>query len=49
MVFYLLLYVAALVVFAMAALGVTARRINLVALGLAIITLVWVLQTVKQV
>ena len=46
---YLILFVVALVLFLMAAFGFTARRVNLMALGLACVALVWVLQTLQHV
>lgn len=46
---YLLLLVAALVVFVLAAFGFSARRINLLALGLACWVLVLVLQAFQKV
>lgn len=41
---YLILFVVALVLFVLVAFGVTARRVNLLALGLALWVLVSVLQ-----
>lgn len=46
---YLILYVVALVLFLMAAFGVSARRVNLMSLGLAAVAFVWVLQTLQHV
>lgn len=45
---YLVLFVAALVCFVLAAFDVAVRRLNLVALGLALWMLVAVLQTLQR-
>lgn len=48
-VFYLLLYVVAAVLFALAAFGVAVRRVNLVALALFCWVLVPLIQTLNRV
>lgn len=44
---YLILLIAAAVCFFLAAAGVVVRRTNLVALGLLLVTLVWIIQLVN--
>lgn len=47
-VLYLILFLAALVCFLLDAFGRAVSRINLTALGLSLVTLVWVLQAVQR-